>query len=226
MSLIFFDDSVSAGALPATLKYGVFYVDGRFANYAAVRARLPHAALFGITVFGKTGKGIFACDCETGDLTVAQAVAWVEAQIKLGVELICVYANQDRWLDQGLLKALAKYGKRIKRWVADYDDVKTVPSWADAHQFLSTNVPNLDYDVALANFFQGATPAASAPKPVAKPAAAPVVKPVVVPDPNTSAPVRLPAVQVTTFPQKAKAKVNAYAAWLKQHMFRFGGFRP
>jgi hypothetical protein len=116
--------------------------------------------MFGITVRGLTGKGIFACDCESGDLTPAQAEAWVAEQVKLGVELICVYASLDTWENQGLLNALAKYGHRIKRWVAHFNGVAQVPSWADADQFADPGP--VDHNVALENFFSSGPPA---PKP-------------------------------------------------------------
>jgi len=72
-----------------------------------------------------------------------------------GVSPIVVYANQDRWLNLGLLTALAKYGDRIKRWDADYDGSSEIPSWADAKQYATGNV---DLDAARADFFTGAPP--------------------------------------------------------------------
>lgn len=158
MTLISFEDAVTASNLNPDQLYAVFYCDGIYANEAAVRARCPRAKLFAITVFGKTGNGIFACDCETGDLTVAQAIAWVEEQIKLGVELICVYADLDRWENQGLKVALAHYGSRIKRWVADYDDSAVIPGGYDAKQYEGGITSGVDQDVALATFFEGVTP--------------------------------------------------------------------
>lgn len=167
-----FDDAVTAGYLPSNEQYGVYYCDGAYANFDAVRARLPHATLYAITVFGRTGKGVFACDCEQGDLTPEQAVAWVEDQIKLGVTLICVYASADTWLGSAnLWGALEHYGPRIKRWVADYNGVKSTTitlygrtATFDAHQYNSD--PRLDYDVAADGFF---TPLPKTPKHKPKP---------------------------------------------------------
>lgn len=154
-----FDDAVTAGYLPLNEQYGVYYCDGAYANYPAVRKRLPHATLYAITVFGRTGKGVFACDCELGDLTVAQAEAWVAEQIKLDVQLICVYASADYWINKGLWASLEKYGTRIKRWVADYNGVKTTSVvyegktyQFDAHQYNSD--ARLDYDVTTGTFFK------------------------------------------------------------------------
>jgi hypothetical protein len=159
MTLIDFQDAVTARNLDPNQAHAVYYADGLYANHTAVAARCPHAKLYGITVFGRLGKDIFACDCETGDLTVPQAVAWVAAQVRLGVPLICVYANLSRWKNEGLLAALEHYGHRIKRWVADYNNVPQIPSWADADQFAGGITSPVDRNVALENFFGGVVPA-------------------------------------------------------------------
>lgn len=155
--LINFADAVTASNLDPNQTHAVYYADGAYANRTAVANRCPHAKLFGITVGGLTGSSIFACDSETGDLTVPQTEGWVARQIQLGVKLICVYANLNRWENEGLLAALSKYGHRIKRWVADFDNVPTIPSWADAKQFADPGP--VDRNVALANFFGDDTPA-------------------------------------------------------------------
>lgn len=153
--LINFKDAVNASVLDPNALDAVFYMDGDFENEIAVRRQCPHARLFAITTRGATGHGIFACDSETGDLTVAETEAWVVEQVRLDVKLIVVYANQDRWLNQGLLAALAKYGDRIERWDADFDGNPTIPSWASAKQYATGNV---DLDSARASFFSGVTP--------------------------------------------------------------------
>lgn len=164
--LINFKDAVNPSVLDPNATVAVFYMDGRYANESAVHARCPKAKLYGITTQGATGKGVFALDCETGNLgansnaqLIAKAVAWVEEQVKLDITPIVVYADQDLWLNQGLLTALAKFGTRIEPWDADYDGVATVPSWASAKQYASGGV---DLDIARANFFAGSTPV---PKP-------------------------------------------------------------
>lgn len=158
--LISFEDAVTAANLNPNDKYGVYYVDGRFANHWAVRARQPHAKLYGITVFGAVGAGVFACDCENGDLTVPQALAWTLKQIELKVSLICVYASLDTWLNQGLLRGVQalekKYKIHIKKWVAHYNNIPQIPNWADADQYADPGP--IDRDIALANFFEPQAP--------------------------------------------------------------------
>lgn len=160
VKLIEFQDAVGASVLNPDALYAIYYADGSWPNETAVRAQCPHAKLFGVTVRGLTGPSIFACDCETGDLTPAEAVAWVSRQVDLGVKTICVYANLDTWLNQGLKAALDHYGARIKRWVADFNGVDAIQPWADAEQYSSTDI---DLDVARATFFGDPVPP---PKPV------------------------------------------------------------
>jgi len=158
--LISFQDASDAANLNPNALYAVYYADGDTANLAAVRKRCPKAALFGITTTGATGKGIFALDCETGNLgassnaeLIAKADAWCAEQIKLGVDPIAVYANNNLWVTVGLRAALAKYGNRIKRWDADWNgNPSSMPSWADADQYADPG--GVDLDVALASFFQ------------------------------------------------------------------------
>jgi hypothetical protein len=149
--MISFDDAVTAGNLPGQ-KFSVYYADGRFANRTAVRAREPQGRLYGITVRGLTGPEINICDCESGDMSVAETEAWVAEQVRLGVALIVVYASEDTFVNGELFAALAKYGSRIKRWQAHYDNVAQVPAGYDAKQFADPGP--VDHNVALPSFFQ------------------------------------------------------------------------
>jgi hypothetical protein len=148
--LINFKDAVDASVLDPAATAAVYYYDGPYANRTAAAERCPHAKLYGITVRGATGPQVFACDSETGDLTIAETIAWVGQQVVRDVWPIVVYANQDRWLNLGLLDALAHYGDRIERWDADYDGSTAIPSWASAKQYATGSV---DLDVARASFF-------------------------------------------------------------------------
>jgi hypothetical protein len=151
-------DAVNAAAIPADARYAAYYVDGSWPNEAAVRARVPHATLLSITTRGGNADCV---DSEVGDLDVASTERWVAERLSAGHHRPCVYANLDRWENQGLRAALAKYGSNIRRWVADWDNRADVPSGFDAHQFSTGNV---DTSVCLDNFF------VAAPAPVKHPA--------------------------------------------------------
>lgn len=160
MSTLFFEDAVTAANLPSNQAHAVYYVDGLFQNHLAVARQCPHAHLYGITVHGLTGPEIVACDCEKGDLTPAQAVEWVAAQVRLNVPLIIVYANLSTW-QTDLLAPLAKYGRRIKRWVAHFDNVPQVPAGFDAKQYATGAV---DRNIALQDFFTPFAPKPDLPR--------------------------------------------------------------
>lgn len=152
-------DAVTTANLPlGAFAIGV-YVDGDFANEAAGRHRCPHALVLPITVHGRVGTP--CVDCEAGDLTVAEAVRWVELSLAAGVFRPCVYASADTWESQGLLAALAKYGSRIRRWVAAFPGTgANIPAGYDAHQFSDAN--GVDTSLIADDFF------VSAPKPAPK----------------------------------------------------------
>ena len=156
--MISFDDSVTATALPPTQEVGVFYADGTFANHTAVSQRLPKAKLYGITVSPSFGVSLEyqICDCEKGDFTVPSAEQWVIDMIALDAPLIIVYADLSTWTDLGLFAALDKYGDRIKRWVAEYDNSPNIPIGYDAKQYegnVSSGFGNVDKNIANDDFF-------------------------------------------------------------------------
>lgn len=147
-----FDDAVNAGALSPEQAVCIFYGDGQYANRSAVAARCPNAKLFGVTTSPGTPAqiGLPICDSETFDWTISETEGWVVEMVDLNAPLVVVYANADRWLNLGLLAALAKYGNRIKRWVAEFDNNPVVPDWADAKQYATGSV---DRNVCNDDFF-------------------------------------------------------------------------
>jgi hypothetical protein len=157
--LINFKDAVNASVLDPEATVAVFYCDGPFENYAAVRARCPKAKLYAITTLGATGHGIFACDSETGDLSIPRTMQWNAEQVSLGVELIVDYANRNRWLALGLLAAVEAFEKSagvvIEKWDADFDGSAVLLPWESAKQYATGDV---DLDIARATFFEGVTP--------------------------------------------------------------------
>lgn len=152
-------DAVSISNIPRTARYVFYYENGTFADYAAVRAQCPDAQLFSIGVF--PGPNAWMIDCELGDFTVAQAETQIEAELAAGQYRPCVYANLDRWENQGLLSGVAKYGARVRRAVAEFDNIPEIPAGYDAKQYATGNV---DTWVCLPDFFDG-RPAPPAPKP-------------------------------------------------------------
>lgn len=151
--LIQFFDDVTVANIPANATHVAYYMDGSFVNEKAMKARFPHAQMISITSLGGNAD---ACDCEDTLMTIEQTEAWVAKRLKAGAYHPRVYANEDRWDNQGLLAALAKYGDRILRWEAAYPGIgaKVRPGFA-AHQY-ATGI--LDTNVCLPDFFDKAKP--------------------------------------------------------------------
>jgi hypothetical protein len=100
-------DSITAGNLPAG--YGAYgaYVDGKWPDFAAMCVRFPGAYHYAITVAGDLGAD--EADCETGDLTPAEAVAWAKGKLAAGASRPGIYANAST-MTTGVLPELAAAG--------------------------------------------------------------------------------------------------------------------
>lgn len=84
-------DDITLSLLPAGADAYAGYVNGRFANMTALRAKFPHAHLLDISVFAS---GDATClDVETGDATIAQVFAWFKRQEARGVWRPVIYTQ-------------------------------------------------------------------------------------------------------------------------------------
>jgi hypothetical protein len=124
--LVLMYDAVTAGNVPSTAELVAGYVDGRYAWSPADWARFscPHVT---ITVEGRPKAMV--CDCETYDLTPAQAAEWARAETDSGRHPV-IYCSASRWAE---VRALAP--TLTGWWIADYDDVAVVPAGAIAKQY-------------------------------------------------------------------------------------------
>lgn len=100
------------------------------------------------------------CDCEKGDLTVPQVLAWLPRQFARGHKKPGVYASEDTWVNGGLLSALNHYGENIVRICAWYTFHAAInDSWADCQQFTDRYAGrNLDGNVARTSLFAPGPP--------------------------------------------------------------------
>ncbi|HTT91137.1 MAG TPA: hypothetical protein VMF65_16405 [Acidimicrobiales bacterium] len=148
MALVDFFDSVNVQAIPADARVVAGYVDGRYATVPALVQRFPGAVIIRITVTGMAG--VEVCDCETGDLTPAQAAAWADAEVQAGRRPTIYCSASSR---PAVVTALMPYGMEFVRdvdnWVADYDGVAQVPAGSVAKQY-QTN--SYDSNVALSTW--------------------------------------------------------------------------
>jgi len=114
-------DSITPENLPAAYPAFLAYVDGYWPTAARVRAMFPKARLLTMTVKG----GVAAadgCDCESGDLTPAQAAAWAKSRLGAGVSLVVIYASISAM--PTVIGELAKLGvarERVRLLSAHYE---------------------------------------------------------------------------------------------------------
>jgi len=137
------------------------YVGGHWPTYAPEVAAYPKLAAahrvcsYAVNVDEDAELG----DCEAGDMTIDELVnIWLPRQIKRGVWRPGVYANQNRWSNEGLLAKLAHYGPLIRRIVAHYDyKEEAPPAGYDCKQFSDHwQGRNIDANTCLESFFPAA----------------------------------------------------------------------
>lgn len=162
------DDSILAANLPAGAgAYGA-YVDGRWADLAAVRARFPRARILSIAVFARDNADCL--DIENGDATPAQAAVWVPRQRRRGVHRPGCYESAD--LVDEVVARLTSAGLArpdFRLWSAHYgigphicgpDTCKACRTACDATQWTDAapglNGSRVDESLLLDDFFAGA----------------------------------------------------------------------
>lgn len=171
-NIVFFDD-VDVSLLPQA-DYYAGYLDGIFANIAAIYAKYPMAGILTIDVKGTT---VADClDVEAGDATNDQVVHWFKLSLSGGITKPCVYSSVSN-IDTlvGLFNGAGIPRTAYRLWSAHYGSgshicgpttCRETHTACDATQFTDTaNNRSLDESVALSNFFTAVTP----PAPVGNP---------------------------------------------------------
>ena len=158
-------DSVNAYNIPLGTAIVAGYVDGIYAWSSAEWARFAGSLQVPITVRGLAH--VRACDCETGDLTPAQAAAWAHTETLAGFRPT-IYCNTSTL--PAVIAALAVYGLQFMRdvdwWQAQYDGQPTLLPYSGvtpvAKQYLDYpgNSPG-PYDVSITNGVWPAVPASA-----------------------------------------------------------------
>jgi peptidoglycan hydrolase-like protein with peptidoglycan-binding domain len=171
-NIVFFDD-VDSLLLPQA-DYYAGYLDGIFANIAAIHTRFPNAGILTIDVLGTR-----AADClddEPGDASNARVVPWFKLALSGGITKPCVYSSVSN-IDTvvGVFNSAGIPRSAYRLWSAHYGigqhicgptTCKETETACDATQYTETaNNRSLDESVALSNFFTAVTP----PAPVGHP---------------------------------------------------------
>ena len=179
-------DDTAVDLLPAA-DYFAGYVDGRFANIAAIKAKFPHATILSIAVFPADDADCL--DVEPGDATRADIFGWFKRQQARGVARPCIYSSVSS-ID-GIVATMTANGfhrDAYRLWSAHYtgsphvcspSTCKLTSAQCDATQYTDHAMSrSLDESVLLPGFFGGA------PKPAPKPDPAPDPKPDPQPSPE------------------------------------------
>lgn len=166
-ALVTFYDAVYVPAIPPDATIIAVYVDGEWPTEAAVRARFLQAHLITITVTGSPDNMV--CDCETGDLTPAQAAQWA-ADEKTAGRRPTIYCNESTTPD--VVAALAvhglTFGRDVDHWLAAPDGIAEVPEGCVAKQYWwGPGIYSYDADVALPTWSALPQPKPPAPEPEA-----------------------------------------------------------
>lgn len=157
-------DSVSVENIPHNAKAAAFYVDGKYANEAAVKAQAPKARYTSIAVFAS---GVADClDIEPGNATINEAPGWFFKMHKARSKRKPIFYIGAASADE-LVRRLSRAG--IKRheyilWTAHYGSGKhfcgegSCPyahsaGKVDATQF-TTNEETLDESVCHPSFWE------------------------------------------------------------------------
>ena len=111
-------DSVTTALLPAGAARYAAYVNGKFANHAAVQTRFPHARVFGIDVLGTAWTQASILDWEPGDVQAAATLRdWVTRREAWRTHSATVYCDRDELDD--VEKFLAGVWHQL--WVSTLD---------------------------------------------------------------------------------------------------------
>lgn len=145
-------DSTTAADIPAEAEMVAGYVDlwsaqdwARFPN--ATKLRIAR----NINEDGDVG------DCETGDLTPAQCPAWTQRQ-RAAWRSGSVYVDVSNW--PAVRNAFALHGIALPpTWVANYDNVATIPAGAVAKQYINPPGSGGHFDLSVvADHWPGVDP--------------------------------------------------------------------
>lgn len=148
-------DGIDASRLPTNAQLVGGYVDGNYRWSDADWARFGASTVkVRIAVFSTTNDGIIL-DVEPGNATPAQSVDWVIMRRDAGVDPT-VYMNTSTW-DIVRSAFQARGVAEPHYWVAQYDNIATVPSGAVGKQYFNSD--SLGYDLSVvADYWPGVDP--------------------------------------------------------------------
>lgn len=147
-------DAVTAKNMPLTGQFYLYYVDGIYANEAAVKAHAPGKRYVPCTIGHTAAAKGMILDVETGDATPADAKVWCENYPGSNTDLT-IYCNSSTWAS--VKAALAGLSTQPNYIVAEYDGIGVIPAGAIGKQYKTGA-----YDTSvIAAYWPGVDPAPS-----------------------------------------------------------------
>jgi hypothetical protein len=165
-NILMFDD-VDVALLPSGFDAYAAYIDGIYANFAAIKARFPNAHILTIAV--RATDVADALDIEQFDATNTQAPAWFRLALAHGVLKPCLYtsvSNVDALVHEMTSAGIPRSAYRL--WSAHYgagqhicgpNTCRLSAATADATQYTNrAESKSLDESLCSADFFTGVLP--------------------------------------------------------------------
>lgn len=155
-------DSTDIDAMPSNGDIYAGYIDGLYQTFHLLAAKFPGKIYIPITVFG--APNVKVVDCESGDLTPAQAAAWAKKEITAN-RRPTIYCSSDTHTQvvTELLGLGLAFVTDVDWWEAHYDGVAVLSPGSIAKQYQSTT----DLDTSIVDpSWLGAAPTPPAPPPV------------------------------------------------------------
>lgn len=148
-------DSVTTLDIPPTATLILAYIDGKYANYAAVKARFPDATVIPVTttLSGDLAAQVF--DCERGDGNAVSAALWASRKIS-AKSRPTVYASRIGspgygWPDVQTQVANLKLTGQVDYGVADYTGTPHLVPGSAFTQYANPPSSGGDYDISITN---------------------------------------------------------------------------
>lgn len=165
-------DSVTTLDIPPTAKLILAYIDGKFNNFAAVKARFPNAIVIPTTTSSAGSLAAQVYDCEKGDGNAVQCAAWCSRKIAAKSRPTSYSSRIGTpgygWLDvQHALTAEGIPLNAVDYGVADYTGTPHLLVGSAFTQYANPPKSGGDYDVSLTN---GVWPNVPTPSMLNKPA--------------------------------------------------------
>lgn len=128
-------DSVTISNLPTGPMQRLAYLDGKFANYEAMKQAFPKDRILTITVMGNPIADI--CDCENGDLTAEEAAKWALAKNKHATIYYSIGRRAEIHDAVRTERQATGSTTHVHDFVADWTGDPHCPRWAVACQYLA-----------------------------------------------------------------------------------------